>query len=251
MSRILKFDTTSPSIGISVRSQKPGPEAALLNKFVEQYTSRLTNLKRHYALFFEPLLPTGYPDLVVVSYNPKIYESWTKERMNLSVIELKLLHHLYYVNGASSSEIERQLGLSSKQLLKALENLMDARLLRRAKHLWIPKALKKSYGVSNIKTIEAKISNWKSVFEQASMNLWFSSQSCVLSPVTQPSRQTVNKAKNYGVGIYSLPEGCKFKTIQSPARSNGTPISYASWMFNEWIGRQIFINNGAINEQYS
>jgi hypothetical protein len=244
MPEILEFKSTDNKIGISVRTQISGPESDLLNEFVEQYSNQLHSLKRHYALFYEPLLPTGYPDLVVVTYNPKVYENWTCERSALGVLELKLLHHLYFVKGATSSEMEQQLGIDSRLLLRTLEKLMDASLLRRAKQLWLPRQLKKTYGLSNIKTIEAKISDWTSVFNQASMNRWFASESCVLSPVSKPSKQIITQAKEKGIGIYSMPTGLKVKTIQKALRSGGCPISYASWMFNEWVGRQLFKQRG-------
>jgi hypothetical protein len=246
MASILVFKTTDPEIGISVRTQIDGPETDLLNKFVEQYIDKLGTLKRHYALFFEPLLPTGYPDLVVVSYSPNKYESWTKERTKLGVLELKVLHHLYYVKGATFSSIEHQLGIESRLLLRILERLMDASMVRRTKQQWFPKPIGSSYGINNIKTIEAKISDWRGVIDQANMNRWFASESCVLSPVSKPSEQVINNAKANGIGIYAMPFGMQAKTVQKPERLSGLPVSYASWLFNEWIGRQIFKERGLV-----
>lgn len=246
MPQLLEFKITDPEIGISARTQIEGPESALMNEFIKQYADQLSSLKRHYALFYEPLLPTGYPDLVVVTYNPNKYESWTKERTALGVLDLKVLHHLYFVKGSTSLLIEKQLGLDSRMLLRILERLIDASLIRRSKHQWLPKQLKGTYGISNIKTIEAKISDWSSVLRQANMNRWFSSESCVLSPVSKPSTKVIARAKAQGIGIYSMPSGVQVKTIQKPERSGGLPISYASWLFNEWIGRQLFKEGGAI-----
>lgn len=246
MAPILEFKTTDPEIGVSVRTQIEGPEADLLNKFVYQYIDKLGTLKRHYALFYEPLLPTGYPDLVVVSYSPNKYESWTRERAKLGVLELKVLHHLYYVKGATSSSIEHQLGIESRLLLRTLERLMDTSMVRRTKQQWLPKPLSSSYGINNIKTIEAKISDWRGAIGQASMNRWFSSESCVLSPVSKPSEQFINNAKSKGIGIYAMPSGMRAKTVQKPKRFSGLPVSYASWLFNEWIGRQIFKERGLV-----
>jgi len=142
MPNLLEFKKTDTDIGISVRTQTKGPESVLLNRFVDQYVDKLTSLKKHYALFSEPLLPTGYPDLVVVTYNPRKYESWTKERTALGVLDLKVLHHLYFVKSATSDAIENQLGIDSKQLLHILERLMNSSLLRRSKDRWIPVSLR-------------------------------------------------------------------------------------------------------------
>jgi len=242
MPHLLEFKKSDPEIGISARTQIEGPESVLLNEFVEQHLCQLGTLKKHYALFYEPLLPTGYPDLVIVTYKPHKYESWTEERAKLGVLELKLLHHLYFVGGSTSSSMEQQLGLESRLLLRILERLLDASLVRRAKQQWIPKPISVSYGISNIKTIEAKISDWRSAISQANMNRWFSSESCVLFPISNPSAQVITRAKAKGIGIYSMPSGARAKTIQKPERFGGLPISYASWLFNEWIGRQLSRN---------
>ena len=247
MPKLLEFKKSDPQIGLFARMQVEGPESVLLNEFVEQYADQLCTLKRHYALFYEPLLPTGYPDLVVVSYKPDKYKTWTEERTKLGVLEFKVLHHLYFVKGSTSSSIEQQLGLDGKVLFRILERLMDASLVRRAKQQWLPRPLRDSYGISNIKTIEAKISDWPSVFSQANMNRWFSSESYVLSPVSKPSRQVINNAKGKGVGIYSMPPGTRAKTIQKSERSSGLPVSYASWLFNEWIGRQLSENRRTVS----
>ena len=239
MANLLEFKKSDKDIGISVRTQIKGPESVLLNEFIEQYSDKLTSYKKHYALFYEPLVPTGYPDLVVVTYNPKKFSSWTKERTRLGVLELKVLHHLYFVKGSTSEVIESQLGLNSKQLLGILEKLLDASLLKRSGSRWIPVPLRSTYGINNIKTIEAKISDWSGVLQQANMNRWFSSESYVLSPVHTPSKRIISEAEKSGIGIYSKPLGGSAKVVQKPLRSAGLPVSYASWLFNEWIGRQL------------
>jgi predicted transcriptional regulator len=244
MARVLEFKKSDTEIGIYVRTQIDGPESDMLNMFIEQYLDKLCASKQHYALFYEPLLPTGYPDLVIVSYSPNKYESWTKERAKIGVLELKVLHHLYFVKGATSSSIEKQLGIESGLLLKILERLMDASLVRRTKQQWSPKPLSHSYGICNIRTIEAKISDWQSAISQASINRWFSSESFVLSPASRHSEQVLNSAKTKGIGIYSMPSNTRAKIIQKPERLGGLPVSYASWLFNEWIGRQLSRSSG-------
>ncbi len=246
MVNLLEFKNSDPGIGISTRAQIEGPESVLVNEFVEQYASTLCALKKHYALFYEPLLPTGYPDLVIVTYKPHKYESWADERSKLSVLELKVLHHLYFVGGSTSMLMEQQLGLESRLLLRSLERLMDASMVKRSRQKWFPMPLSGAYGISNIKTIEAKISDWQGAISQAGMNRWFSSESYILSPVSKPSRQVLNSAKTNGIGIYSMPSSTRARKIQKPERLSGLPVSYASWLFNEWIGRQLSRNQKAV-----
>lgn len=239
MTNVLEFSMNDPSIGLIVRSTRNGPELELTNMFLAQYKGRLSTLKRHYALFYEPLLPTGFPDIIVVSYNPKNFKSWNSERSNLTILDLKVLHHLYFVQGSSSENIENQLGIDSTTLFRVLERLLDSAMIRRTKKRWIPRSLRSRYAATNIQAIEAKVSDWQGVFRQASMNRWFASESCVLSPVQSPSSKVMNRAIKLGVGIYSLTTGSPVKTVQKPVRGC-LPSSYASWMLNEWIGRRLF-----------
>jgi hypothetical protein len=153
MAHLLEFKKSDPGIGISARTQIEGPESVLLNEFVEQYLCQLGTSKRHYALFYEPSLPTGYPDLVIVTYKPHKYEAWSEERSKLGILELKVLHHLYFVGGSTSASIEHQLGLESKLLLRILERLLDASLVRRAKQQWAPKPISVSYGIRVLRRI--------------------------------------------------------------------------------------------------
>jgi hypothetical protein len=241
MKRFLKFDQSDKSIGFSARNMVEGPESDMLNLFVEQYIGRLDSNRKHYALFFEPLMPTGYPDLVIVQYNPAVYDEWTDQRGALQILDLKLLHHLHFARGATSGMLSKRLGMEGGLLLKSLERLMDASLADRNRKTkqWVPSKLRQSYSVQGIKTIEAKISDWGNVFKQAGMNRLFASESYVLSPVANPAPHIVAKAHENGIGIFSMPDGKKIKLLRKPERISGLPVSYASWLFNEWIGRRL------------
>ena len=246
MSYFLRFDKTDSDIGLCARSIVAGPESDMVNEFVEQYAASLAQTRKHYAsaLFFEPLLPTGYPDLVVVDYDPSAYTRWEPRRGSLQILDLKILHHLHFSRGSTSEAAMRQLGLGSRQLLKSLELLMDSGLVERKKQRWVPARARTTYGIKAIKAIEAKISDWGSVFGQAGLNRLFASESFVLSPVAQPSPSIVERADAEGIGIISLPSGRRAQTIHKPRRSPGMPVSYASWLFNEWIGRRLVQNHG-------
>lgn len=246
MSFFLRFDKSDSSISLCVRSAVTGPESDMLEEFVAQYTARLGRTEKHYALFFEPLVPTGYPDLVIVQYNPSVYEQWESQRLSLQILDLKLLHHLYYTRGATSEVTMRQLGLEVSQLLKSLERLMDSGLVERRSQRWVPSRIRETYGIKGIRAIEAKMADWKSVFGQAGMNRLFASESFVLSPVANPSPRIVERATAEGIGIISLPAGKRAQMLRKPIRSSGLPVSYASWLFNEWIGRRLLqIKGGA------
>jgi len=189
------------------------------------------------AIFFEPQLETGFPDLVLVEYRPYVMDKWSKARCLLTKTDLKVIQHLYNVGELCSEDIERQLGLSSKQLLLSIERLLDAHMLKREHHKWMPYSLKNTYAINNIVAIEAKINNWQEGLRQAEHNKWFASESYVLSPVQSPSEVILIKSRNNGIGIYSL-RGNMIKKILPSARFN-VPSCYGSWLLNEWIGQHI------------
>ena len=239
MGHFLRFEKSDRSIGLCVRNAVAGPESDMLTEFVEQYIAKLTRTMKHYALFFEPLVPTGYPDLVVVPYKPDVYERWEPQRASLQVLDLKILHHLHFTGGTTSGTAMRQLGLGADQLLKSLERLMDSGLVERKGQRWAPSGIRETYGIVEIRAIEAKIADWETAFGQARLNRLFASESFVLSPVAQPSPRVVERAADNGIGIISLPAGKRATVLRKPSRSHGLPVSYASWMFNEWIGRRL------------
>jgi len=245
MKRFLVFKKSNRDIGFLARTKGEGPEATLLDDFVDKYASTLRRERKSYALFYEPLLPTGYPDLVVVKYNPRVYEKWTLNRITLGVLDLKVLHHLHFVGFATSSMIEKQLGLNSKVLLRSLEQLLDAKLVKREKESWVPKSLRSTYGISNIRAIEAKMSNWATVLRQANLNQWFATESYVLLPAVNRKNDAIVKARESGIGVFSLSSELNVQTIQKPLIRARSPVSYASWLFNEWVGRRLFLERGA------
>lgn len=236
---ILSFSKENNSLGLTMRQAQPGPEAELVDLFVSQFYEKKEKVQKKYAVFFEPLLPTGFPDIVIAEYNEQAFSNWNDARRKLEIIDLKLLHHLYYAGGASSDQIFQQLGFSQGDLLYSLERLLDANLIRRNSQKWVPISLRKAYGIKSLHAIEAKIGKWDSVLNQAFLNKWFASESSVLMPVVTPSKQNQVRAAKQGVGIYTVAGNHK-KILQfAPAEKGNIPTCYASWFFNEWIGRKL------------
>lgn len=239
MENILEFLRNDESIGLVSRIPKQGPELELVQDFVIHLKENLNLTRKNYALFYEPLMPTGFPDIVVVTYNPKSYDKWNNSRSNISILDIKILHHLYYVKKCTSNEISKQLCLDKGVILGSIERLLDAKLISRLNGYWCPESLQTTYAVSNLQTIEAKIGNTKEALEQASHNRWFASESCILLPSCSLHERSRSKAKNLGVGIWGVSKNNNnFRIIQKPVRVK-SPTSYASWFFNEWIGRKL------------
>lgn len=238
MAPLLEFAATNPKIGLFTRKQKEGPEAELINGFVSEYKNILREKSSAHAIFMEPQLDTGFPDLVVVSYDMRAFERWKRFRATLDITDLKILHHLYFVRGSDGANLSVKLGLDWKTVLGSIEKLMECDLIKWSARQWCPYGLDHAYAIKSIVAIEAKISNWKSAFQQAVMNRWFASESYVLSPVGKPTGPIVEKSVRLGVGIYSKPQTGRIATVQRAERGK-SPACYASWLFNEWIGRKL------------
>lgn len=230
----LTFKKTNPEIGLNTRKSKTGPEKQLVDDFLNCYTEE-TN--EPFAIFWEPSLDTGYPDIVIASFQPKVFEEWSKHRFELSISDIKMLHYLYSQGGATSEDIERALGVDKRNLLKSIERLLDSKMIRRYSKKWMPYSIKRRYAIDKIVAIEAKIKDWKSAFEQAQNNKWFASESFVLSPNTSPTKRIIERSQELGVGILSFKKS-KIGLIEHSQKSS-LPSSYASWLFNEWIGRRL------------
>jgi hypothetical protein len=241
MDSIININPLDVNIGLVTRKSKEGPEAKLVDNFIDYiYNSNLTR-NRKLAVFREPQLDTGFPDIVLVEYLPEIYEQWSETRTTIQTIELKILHFLYTSHGATSHQLENLLGIKSKALLRSLEKLLDSKLISHSSKKWQTLRLNHIFAIKKIIAIEAKINNWQSAFCQANLDKWFASESYVLSPITQPSTKTIDSSINYGVGIFT----CNKYGIKKISNSCISPLPscYASWLFNEWIGRyQNFVN---------
>lgn len=235
--RVIEFAGGNSDIGLLSRNGTGGPEADLVEAFKNYIPRSFRWQKGHVAVFREPQLETGFPDLVAVQYLPNVFNAWSKVRSKLRPLDLKVLHHLLRVKAADSTALFSTLGIDARGLLAALERLLDADMITRARHAWTPRPLRRLFGLLSIVALEAKMKNWGDAFKQAHLNQWFASESYILSPVEKPRRTVLERSQRTGVGIFLL-NGTNVRRLKS-AQKHRIPASYGSWMFNEWIGRHL------------
>lgn len=244
MKDILLFDQSIPEINLKTRKSTNGPEYHLVEQFIDYKVSRFQsrkNRKTKLAVFVEPFLETGFPDVVFSEYDPGRFAQWSDNRFRLSTADLKVFYHIFCSQGIEELEIQKQLGIDGKILLQTIERLLDAGLVVRRSKQWRAKRLNEFFGVKKLIAVEAKMNNWTEVFNQASLNQWFASESYVLSPVIKPEEKNLNLSEMLGVGIYvSSHRGIK---KVRPSSINPMPACYASLLFNEWIGRRIGLSH--------
>ena len=235
------FSVCDAQIGYQTRKVTPGPEHDLVADFIQNglngqgYSFRTGRL----AVFVEPRIASGFPDLVLAEFKPGFYERWTDARNLLTSRELKMLSFLYSVNGADSKTIRKLMNETAANSQDSLELLFDAELIDRdrSSRCWRPLPLDKTYGIKRLIAIEAKVCNNAEVLEQASLNRWFASESYALTP-TSPDSAFAARARRAGVGVVVATGERSYRQRLKP-RQFGLPSSHASWQFNEWIGRRL------------
>jgi hypothetical protein len=233
VSDIIFFDKNDSQIGLKVRNQTSGPELDLVNRFVNQKCNEflLRNKSQKLAVFIEPMIDSGFPDIVFATYRPEKFEFWNSIREDLTIEDYKLLSFLIRFGAKTSIEIGKIMGLSSKSLLMALERLLDCKLVKRNSKKWCAVRLN-SFAISKIEAVEAKMSDPQKVLPQAIINTRFSTHSYALLGSNAPHDSTVNIFAKFGLGL--LYNGKRIHRVLQP--NEGELFKdYQSIMFNEWI----------------
>lgn len=237
MKNVIEISKDLSRIGLLTRNRTKGPEKRLVDSFKRHIPNCFKMEKGAIAIFQEPGLETGYPDLVIVHYLPEVFKNWSPTRNQLKSADLKIIQYLCYQRLADSDKLRADLGIAAKNLFLSIERLLDAQLITRKHSQWALPRFNSIFGLKSIVAIEAKIKNWNEAFHQAQMNQWFSSHSYVLSPIEKPNDTIAKRSKETGVGIFLLNKNYVRRFRR--ARRYKIPSSYGSWIINEWIGRYI------------
>jgi len=243
MSQVIFLNNNDPNIGLHTRSATMGNEYALVEQFIDYYCTRFTrdNKKTQLAVFVEPRIESGFPDIVFASYLPSIIDNWSAEREQLDTNDLKVLSFLGYSQNANGAKIISKLGLPEKQTITSLEKLLSSKLILYRKNCWKVRDLRDVFSITKLVAVEAKLNNVSKVIEQTHLNTWFASHSYALTNSVRPQRETVKAFSKYGIGLYC--KGSQFKKIVK-AKQYTLPSSYLSFQFNEWIGKTIAHQGG-------
>ena len=194
------------------------------------------------AVFVEPRIESGFPDVVFASYLPSIIDNWSDKREALDLYDLKLLSYLCNANDVLGGKIISKLGFAEKQTITSLEKLMDAKLISYRERSWRIRELRDVFSLTKLIAVEAKINDVSKVIEQTHLNTWFASHSYALTNSNRPQSETVKTFSKYGIGLYC--KGSHFRKVVE-AKQHTLPSSYLSFQFNEWIGKAIANQGGA------
>ena len=233
MSEIIIFDSSMPDIGYSSRLSTAGDEYEMVKNFVTFIKRKYKKLKnKKVALFIEPQLDSGYPDIVIVEYYPLKNDCWDSKRYDLTNTDLKVLFEINSIRYANIGELAKRLGFEFDEIHK----ISDCNLIRLSKNeLSVRKlSIKKYCRISKIISVEAKINKWNEAIVQANRNIWFSTESYILINKNACSIATIEKCTENRIGVISFNRSFK---VMLKSQKQKFPVSYASLQFNEMIHR--------------
>lgn len=177
----------------------------------------------------------GRPDIVILYYNDKLLKS----RQN-TVYKQKFLREYSYLMAylfkkrwVSKKKIMSFFSFTEKQLNKFINELLEMELIEVKGSNIKTKPANELLVIKRIKVIEAKLSDWKYVIEQAERHLWFSRESYILLPnISQYIiEQTSSNCLKLGLGLLTVDTNKNLELVkpQSSAVIN-TPLL---WELNE------------------
>ncbi len=246
MSNIIIFEHSNPSIKYVARTVTTGDELAMVQRYLASIKKTAKALKRkQIAVFVEPRIETGFPDLVIVEYYLPPNDIWCQSRMELNNTDLKILMHIISSSGprVKVSALCELLGYEKEIIIHSLKKLYKCKLIYLSKSQESVRkvAIEKWCRIRKIVAVEAKIDKWHRAIEQANRNTWFATDSFVLLNKARCNQKVYDLCRQQGIGI--ILQNGRIDTILNSEHKD-FPISYASLQFNEWIQR--YLHNGVI-----
>ncbi len=222
-----------PEIGYRSRSATKGQEYELVRLFLESYVSpkkQDQNLKT--AIFIEPMIDTGYPDIVIVQYKDVSSLHWAEERGHLSNNHYKVQFEIDRQKRITLSNLAKLLGYEEHDLKHIIADLISAGLVSMQGNSLYRMSYRDYFCIRNIVSIEAKMDKWSVAIEQAVQNTRFSAESYILMSREKCSAAMKERCEGLGIGVF-LMNGHIVRSLS--AKRQRIPNSYTSFLFNEWI----------------
>lgn len=212
------------------RRSTPGPESNLVDTFLKKLTVAVPNQCK-VTIFKEPRLESGYPDIVAVVWDVSVTANWNKFRIDIRKEDLKILHYLTEAGPHLCKDLKIRFG---KGTAGSLERLGISSMVQEHNSIFSAEPLSSIFAVKQIIAFEAKINSWKTALRQAHLNTWFASNSYIVLPRVPKGSSLLLQASHFGVGVKTLADNQIHITASA---SQDLPLSYASWLFNEWVWR--------------
>ena len=217
----------------SARPLRLGPEHELVCRFLRQIAEihEFGRSDTRVTVFIEPKLQSGFPDIVVVEWHEPTTSQWAVERLSLKVDDFRAVHALGAQKTASESDLKACFGVTKR----TLERLKLAGLAEGNAEQWCLTGLQEIFAVRRIIAFEAKVADWRGAIKQAALNRWFASESYVLLGRVPSNPLFDEMIEASGVGVWI--EGESQPYVRPQNWDSAQPLSYVSWLFNEWAWR--------------
>jgi hypothetical protein len=161
------------------------------------------------------------PDIVMASWNPA-----TLGAVKIDAPAIDLIAYLRSVPRARIDTIAARLGQSERATLRKLESLISANIVEfhrdryRLEHAW-------RNVLSEVLTIEVKVSDWRGALAQASRNCIFAHKSFVAMPERQAQKLAeLTITRKLGVGVLSIADDGGVDVIRRPKCRQPTVWKY-------------------------
>jgi hypothetical protein len=223
---IVSRSTSTPQLGPSFRSPRNGPELRLIETFLsaQPFTVRAGHRA---TIFREPQIDSGSPDIVVVIWQPRLTAHWPQARLTLIKQDFKTIHYLFQNGPRSQEEIKRIFGRRTEE---SLSRLRESKIIDYEKSQWKARSLSSIFCIRHLIAVEAKLGKTLDAIAQALLNTRFAADSYVLLPRLPKSHHVPYEASRFGIGLLNPPMSLRNLTPTGP-------LSYISWMFNDWAWR--------------
>lgn len=237
MGNVTIFSQSIPQIGYIARTCTQGDEFDMVNFYIESLVLKYSKFQnKNVAIFIEPQLDTGYPDIVLVEYSAPIFMEPNKARKKINATDLKILYYIHCQKHIALQELSEKLAYTPEEVRRSIQRLANANLIYLSKNGTSVRntALSKYCPIKRIIAIEAKLDKWNEAIVQAEHNIWFATESYVLLNKEKCSATILERCKGKGIGVI-LVNGHTKTALKSAVRH--FPVSYASLQFNEWLCR--------------
>ncbi|MCY7830904.1 hypothetical protein MOD54_08530 [Bacillus spizizenii] len=203
------------------------------SELVSQYLENESTL-RNRLIITELETNFGRPDIVMIYFNPKTLKIRREKIYKQSFLRKYsyILSYLFNKGWVSLAKIKNFFPFTEKELKGIIEQLEEMQLIDTVGSLVKSKASKDILVIKRIRVIEAKLSNWKNVIEQAERHLWFSKESSILLPNVSKTiiDKSIVRCNQSGLGLYIV-DGRKNIELLKPSKGLvNTPLL---WELNE------------------
>jgi hypothetical protein len=213
------------------RTPTAGPELELVHEYLAAHIPPPPR-GQVLTVFLEPEIESGFPDLVAVYWSERVASLWATCRAHLTADDIRVAHYLATVGTGDTETLKH---FFRSRVSVTLERLHAANMIRRAGDGWRARSLESIFAVRRLIAIEAKVTNPREGLQQALLNTWFASESYLLLPKLPQKFDLSEEAARFGIGVTE--RGRPLHRCGVRARRQQIPLSYASWLFNEWAWR--------------